>query len=171
MGGGFPLAAFGGRADVMAALAPGGAVFQGGTHAGYPFGTAIGHRVLDLLENIPGIYPTMEGRARVLAAGIEDSLRGHGLDYAVLQLESIVDFKFRPGAATRNYDDALAADAGAYAAFYHAMRARGILLAPSQNEVMFLCTEHSDADISETIAAVDVALDELCERGTPHAAG
>lgn len=160
-GGGFPLAAFGGRADVMAALAPDGAVFQGGTHAGNPFATAIAHRVLDVLEGQPELYSEMDRRARMLARGLERVLAARGLGYAVVQLESIVDFKFRRGAPNRNYDEALAADATAYAAFYHAMRSRGILLAPSQNEVMFLCTQHSDADITETIAAVEASLGEL----------
>ena len=163
-GGGFPLAAFGGRADVMAALAPEGAVFQGGTHAGNPFATAIAHRVLDVLETRPELYTDMDRRARTLAAGIERTLARLDLGYAVVQLESIVDFKFRAGAPNRDYDDALAADGAAYAAFYHAMRARGILLPPSQNEVMFLCTEHSDTDIAETVAAIDAALCELREK-------
>lgn len=164
-GGGFPIAAFGGRADVMAALAPEGAVFQGGTHAGNPFATAIAHRVLDLLEEGPELLGAMELRAQMLAAGIERALARLDLGYSVLTLESIVDFKFRSGPPTRNYDDAQAADARAYAAFYHAMRARGILLAPSQNEVMFLCSEHSDADIAETIDAIGASLGELRESG------
>ena len=78
-----------------------------------------------------------------------------------MQLESIVDFKFRNGPPNRNYDDARRADKAAYAAYYHAMRARGILLPPSQNEVMFLCTEHTAVDVDETIAALDATLGEL----------
>jgi glutamate-1-semialdehyde 2,1-aminomutase len=82
-----------------------------------------------------------------------------------VHLESIVDFKFRPGAPNRNYDDARAADKSLYAAYYHAMRERGILLPPSQNEVMFLSTEHSAADVAETLAALDASLAELADRG------
>jgi glutamate-1-semialdehyde 2,1-aminomutase len=100
-----------------------------------------------------------------LAAGIRAALGRLACDYAVVQLESIVDFKFRPGPPTRNYDDAARADARAFAAFYHAMRRRGILLAPSQNEVMFLSTEHSDADIDATIEAIDESLCELRAAG------
>jgi glutamate-1-semialdehyde 2,1-aminomutase len=100
-----------------------------------------------------------------LAAGIERALRALALDYAVVQLESIVDFKFRTGRATRDYDDARRADAVTFAAYYHALRERGVLLAPSQNEVMFLSTQHTDADIEETIVAIEEALRELRAAG------
>jgi glutamate-1-semialdehyde 2,1-aminomutase len=164
LGGGFPLAAFGGRRDVMAVLAPDGATFTGGTHAGNPFSIALGHRVLDFLEADPGVYGVMDGRAKRLAAGIRASLAGLELDYAVVQLESIVDFKFRPGPPTRSYDDQARADAVAYAAFYHAMRERGVLLPPSANEVMFLSVAHGDADVEQTLGAVEASLRVLRER-------
>jgi glutamate-1-semialdehyde 2,1-aminomutase len=165
LGGGAPLAAFGGRADVMGVLAPDGPCFTGGTHAGNPFAIALGLRTLDWLEAHPECYARMDGCAKRLAAGIAGELRALELDYAVVQLESIVDFKFRPGPPTRNYDDARRADAATFAAYYHALRRRGILLAPSQNEVMFLSTEHSDADVAETIAAIGEALRELRAKG------
>jgi glutamate-1-semialdehyde 2,1-aminomutase len=165
LGGGFPLAAFGGRADVMDVLAPNGPCFTGGTHAGNPFAVAIGLRVLDWLEANPQAYRDMDARARRLAAGIRAALERAGCPFAVVQLESIVDFKFRPGRPNRDYDDARAADKAAYAAYYHAMRERGILLPPSQNEVMFLSTEHGEADIDATVAALDDAFSELRRRG------
>jgi glutamate-1-semialdehyde 2,1-aminomutase len=165
IGGGFPLAAFGGRADVMAVLAPAGPCFTGGTHAGNPFGVAMGLRVLDWLEQHPDAYAAMDRRAKRLASGIRQALDRMGCGIAVAQLESIVDFKFRRGPANRNYDDARAANRATYAAYYHEMRERGILLPPSQNEVMFLCTEHSDADIDETIAAIADSFAALESRG------
>jgi glutamate-1-semialdehyde 2,1-aminomutase len=165
LGGGFPIAAFGGRADVMRVLAPDGPCFTGGTHAGNPFAVAIGLRVLDWLETNPGAYGRMDALGAGLAAGIRAIFARRGLPYAVVHLESIVDFKFRPGAPNRNYDDARAADKSLYAAYYHAMRERGILLPPSQNEVMFLSTEHSAADVAETLAALDASLAELADRG------
>ncbi len=165
LGGGFPIAAFGGRADVMRVLAPGGPCFTGGTHAGNPFAVALGLRVLDWLESHSDAYVQMDARAQRLAAGIRAVFQRRALPYAVTQLESIVDFKFRAGAPNRNYDDARSANGAAYARYYHAMRDRGVLLPPSQNEVMFLSTEHSNADVDETIAAVDAAFAELAERG------
>jgi glutamate-1-semialdehyde 2,1-aminomutase len=158
MGGGAPIAAFGGRNDVMAVLAPDGSTFTGGTHGGNPFSIGMAHRVLDLLESHPEYWCDMDRLARRLADGIRAILVRRGLDYAVTQCESIVDFKFRAGPANRNYDDALAADKRAYAGYYHAMLEHGILLAPSQNEVMFVSTAHTAADIDETITAIDSAL-------------
>ena len=165
LGGGFPLAAFGGRADVMAMLAPDGPCFTGGTHAGMPFAVAMGLRVLDHLEADPALYAAMDRRARTLADAIRASLRALDLDYAVVQLESIVDFKFRSGPPTRSYDDQRRDDQAAYAAFYHAMRERGVLLPPSHNEVMFLSTAHGDDDVAFTAAAIDASLRELRANG------
>ncbi|MBV8371798.1 MAG: glutamate-1-semialdehyde 2,1-aminomutase [Candidatus Eremiobacteraeota bacterium] len=158
MGGGVPIAAFGGRHDVMSVLAPEGPVFTGGTHGGNPFAVAMAHRVLDLLEAHPECYAAMRKTASRLADGIREIFARRGLPFAVVQDESIVDFKFRAGSPTRNYDDALAADTRAYASYYRAMLERGILLPPSQNEVMFLSTAHSDADIDETLAAIDASI-------------
>lgn len=164
LGGGYPLAAFGGRADVMAELAPHGAVFAGGTHAGNPFSVAIGLRVLDFFENNSGTYGRIRDLGERLAQGLREILDRLTLDYAVVALESIVDFKFRSGPATRSYDDQARADARAYAAYYHAMRERGVLLPPSQNEVMFLSVAHTAGDVEVTLAAVDGALTALRER-------
>ncbi|MBV8749358.1 MAG: glutamate-1-semialdehyde 2,1-aminomutase [Candidatus Eremiobacteraeota bacterium] len=165
MGGGFPIAAFGGRADVMAVLAPEGPCFTGGTHAGMPFAVALALRVLDYLETTPSLYREMDRRARILADGIRATLRDLGLDYAVVQRDSIVDFKFRPGPPTRSYDDQARDDQRAYAAFYHAMRARGVLLPPSHNEVMFVSTVHGDDDVELTVDAIDESLRALRAEG------
>jgi glutamate-1-semialdehyde 2,1-aminomutase len=158
MGGGAPIAAFGGRADVMATLAPVGETFTGGTHAGNPFSVAMAHRVLDLLEEQPEMYAAMERLAARLAQGLRAIFNRRALPYAVVQRESIVDFKFRTGPPSRNYDDARAADRSAYAAYYKAMLGRGILLPPSQNEVMFVSTAHTNADIDDTLGAIDESL-------------
>jgi glutamate-1-semialdehyde 2,1-aminomutase len=112
------------------------------------------HRTLDLLEAHPEYYEQMDRLGARLADGIRAIFTACDLPYAVVQHESIVDFKFRPGPPNRNYDDALAADKTLYAAYYHGMLERGILLPPSQNEVMFVSTAHTQADIDETIAAI-----------------
>jgi len=165
IGGGFPLAAFGGREDVMAVLAPDGPCFTGGTHAGMPFAVAIGLRVLDHIEQTPDLYPLLERRARALADAIRYALGMVELDYAVVQLESIVDFKFRSGPPTRNYDDQRRDDERAYAAFYHAMRERGVLLPPSHNEVMFLSSAHGEHELALTIDAIFSSLHALRRDG------
>jgi len=165
MGGGYPLAAFGGRAEIMAALAPQGAAFTGGTFSGNPFSIAMGHRVLDLLEGDRRVYARLAAAGGRLADGLRDLLRARELPYAVNQLGSMVGFAFRPGGAVRDYDDARSADAGAFAAWYHAMRGRGVLLAPSQNELMFLSTEHGERELARTLAAADASLAEIDREG------
>ncbi len=161
MGGGFPLAAFGGRADVMAALAPTGRSFTGGTFSGNPFGIALGHRTLDLIESDPGIYERLDSRARRLAAGMRAIFARRDVPYAVTQLGSMVDFAFRPGPPVRDYDERAQADPRLFAAYYHAMRERGVLLAPSSNELMFLSTEHGEAEIDATLEAIDASFGAL----------
>jgi glutamate-1-semialdehyde 2,1-aminomutase len=164
MGGGLPIAAFGGRCDVMAVLAPDGETFTGGTHGGNPFCVGMVHRVLDVLEAHPEYYPYMEGLARRLATGLREIFANSGLPYTVVQQESIVDFKFREGQAAQNYDDAREADRNAYARYCAAMLECGVLLAPSQNEVMFVSTAHATQDVDETLAAAEVALGTLAAR-------
>ncbi|HTU83789.1 MAG TPA: glutamate-1-semialdehyde 2,1-aminomutase [Candidatus Acidoferrales bacterium] len=158
MGGGAPIAAFGGNAEVMSVLAPDGPAFTGGTHGGNPFCVGMAHRVLDVLERRPELYDGMRVLARRLADGLSRAFAAKGLSYAVVADESIVDFKFRPGAPARDYDEARSADRAAYAAYYHAMLAGGILLPPSQNEVMFLSAAHTGSDVDRTLEAVEDAL-------------
>jgi glutamate-1-semialdehyde 2,1-aminomutase len=161
MGGGFPLAAFGGRADVMASLAPNGTAFSGGTFSGNPFSVAMGHRVLDTIERDELFYSRLERRSRQLADGFRAIFAARGLDFAVVQSASMVDFAFRRGPAVTNYDERKQADGRAFASYYHAMRERGILLAPSSNELMFLSTAHGEHEIELTLEAVDASLREL----------
>jgi glutamate-1-semialdehyde 2,1-aminomutase len=165
MGGGFPLAAFGGRADVMAALSPQGASFTGGTFSGNPFAIAMGHRTLDLIEGTPDLYARLDAAAARLADGFRSIFAARGLPYAVVQLASMVDFAFRPGAPVRNFDERTQADRTAFAAYYHAMRDRGVLLAPSPNELMFLSTEHGAREIDATLEAADASLAHLQREG------
>jgi glutamate-1-semialdehyde 2,1-aminomutase len=103
----------------------------------------------------------MDAIAARLAAGLRAILARHGLPYAVTQQASVVDFKFRSGGPNRNYDDARSADNRAYAAYYRAMLARGILLPPSQNEVMFVSVAHRENDVDETLAAAEESLGTL----------
>jgi glutamate-1-semialdehyde 2,1-aminomutase len=161
MGGGFPLAAFGGRADVMAALAPEGSAFTGGTFSGNPFSIALGHRTLDYLEANPQLFGQLRAVAERLASGMRAILAARCLPYAVSQLESMVDFAFRPGPPVRNYAERAQADGRAFAAYYHGMRERGVLLAPSPNELMFVSTAHGASEVDLTLEAFDATFAEL----------
>jgi glutamate-1-semialdehyde 2,1-aminomutase len=158
LGGGFPIAAFGGRADVMDVLAPDGPVFTGGTHAGNPFSIAVAHRVLDQLEAHPEHFTRLRALAERLTSGIREIFARRHLAYNVVQFESIVDFMFRHGPPVRNYDEARESDRERYAAYYRAMRERHVLLPPSQNEVMFISTAHTESNIDETLVAMNESL-------------
>jgi glutamate-1-semialdehyde 2,1-aminomutase len=153
LGGGLPIAAFGGRADIMACLAPDGSVFQGGTFSGNPLCVAAAHALLDRLESDPQIHAGLQAMGSRLAEGLRGVFADAHLPYTVVHLGSMVDFMFRPGEAHRTYSQARDSDASAYAQFYWAMLARGIFLAPSQMEVMFLTAAHTVEDVETTIEA------------------
>jgi glutamate-1-semialdehyde 2,1-aminomutase len=158
LGGGLPIAAFGGREDIMACLAPDGEVFQGGTFAGNPICVAAAHAFLDLLEGDPSLHARLEALACRLAEGARVVLRNAGLDFPVVQLASMVDFAFRPGPPPRDYEQAVQADADAYARYYWKMLERGVFLPPSKMELMFLTAAHTEEDIDRTIAAMRESL-------------
>jgi glutamate-1-semialdehyde 2,1-aminomutase len=158
LGGGLPIAAFGGRADVMSTLAPQGPVFVGGTFSGNPACVAGAHALLDVVAAEPQLYKQMERLARRLAAGLRDLIAAADLGYPVVRCASMVDFMFRRGEAHRDMDQAQQADASAYARYYNGMLARGILLPPSHMELMFLTAAHSEADIDATLVAARDAL-------------
>ncbi len=154
LGGGLPIAAFGGRSDVMAALAPEGRAFQGGTFSGNPVCVAAAHALLDAIESDPLFHVRLSAKGSHLARGVRHALQDKGLPFTVVQLGSIVDFMFRDGPSHRTFAEARTADAGSYARFYWAMLDRGIFLAPSQMEVMFVTAAHTDDDIDRTIEAM-----------------
>ena len=158
LGGGLPIAAFGGRSDVMGVLSPDGAVFQGGTFSGNPLCVAAAHAFLDALESEPAFYERVERLARRLASGAAAALAALGLPYPVVQTASIVDFMFRAGGPHRTLAQARQADEAAYARYYRAMLERGVFLPPSPMEVMFVSGAHTDEDIETTVAAIGAAL-------------
>ena len=143
VGGGLPLAAFGGRADVMAELAPGGPVYQAGTLSGNPLATAAGLAVLRRLRD-PSVYEQLESRA----SRLEDGLAPFGTVQRVGSMLTLFD---RP---VRNYDDARAADTERYAALFRHLLERGIYIAPSQFEAMFVSLAHTEDDADATVEAV-----------------
>jgi glutamate-1-semialdehyde 2,1-aminomutase len=146
IGGGMPLAAFGGRRGVMQRLAPVGDVYQAGTLSGNPVAVAAGMKTLELLiQENP--YPRLSGLGKKLA----ESFRG--LELFVPQLGGVFTPFFRRG-PVRNLDDAKTCDTAAYAAFFRGMLERGFYLPPAQFEAAFISAAHTDADIGVFIAAV-----------------
>jgi glutamate-1-semialdehyde 2,1-aminomutase len=146
VGGGLPLAAFGGRADVMDELAPAGPVYQAGTLSGNPLATAAGVSVLQRLR-APEVYEELERKAARLEAG----LKPHGVVQRVGSMLTL----FATHGRVVDYDDARACDVDRYAARFRHLFERGIYVAPSQFEAMFVSLAHSDDDIDRTIAAVE----------------
>ena len=155
LGGGLPIAAFGGRADVMDVLAPDGPVYQAGTLSGNPLATAAGLAALGQLSR--ETYDDLAARAARFAAGFEAALRDAGLRARVPVEATLVGLYFGDDLPT-DYDGAQRTDEKAYAAFFHAMRERGVALAPGAYEVMFPGTTHRD-DILDRIveSAADAA--------------
>jgi glutamate-1-semialdehyde 2,1-aminomutase len=134
VGGGFPLAAFGGRADLMDELAPDGPVYQAGTLAGNPVAVAAGLAQLELLTD--DVYECLTGATRIVADGFDAAFRAAGLDVQVTRHGALAGILFAERAPSR-YEDVVAADHGAYARLFHAMLERGVYLAPSGYEVVF----------------------------------
>ncbi len=145
VGGGLPLAAFGGRSDVMERLAPSGPVYQAGTLSGNPLATAAGLSVLRRLRD-PAVYMELEKRGARLEAGLSRFGRVNRVG-AMLTL-------FNTDGDVRDFEDAQACDAEQYAGLFRHLLARGIYIAPSQFEAMFLSLVHSDEEIDRTIEAV-----------------
>jgi glutamate-1-semialdehyde 2,1-aminomutase len=143
LGGGLPLAAFGGRADVMSELAPSGPVYQAGTLSGNPLATAAGLSVLRRLRDAE-VYERLERRAAQLEAG----LTPFGTVQRVGAMLTLFDRR------VRNYDDARACDTDRYAGLFRHLLERGIYVAPSQFEAMFVSLAHSEEDVDATVEAV-----------------
>jgi glutamate-1-semialdehyde 2,1-aminomutase len=144
-GGGLPLAAFGGRAEIMDRLAPSGDVYQAGTLSGNPLATAAGLAVLRRLRD-PRVYDELERRGARLEAG----LAAHGRVQRVGAMATL----FMTDEPVRSFDDAQRADTERYAGLFRHLLDRGIYVAPSQFEAMFVSLAHGDEEIDRTIEAV-----------------
>jgi glutamate-1-semialdehyde 2,1-aminomutase len=145
VGGGLPLAAFGGRAEIMDQLAPSGPIYQAGTLSGNPLATAAGLSVLRRLRD-PAVYDELERKGARLEAGLSELGRVRRVG-AMLTM-------FMTDRGVRNFDDAQTCDTERYGALFRHLLQSGIYVAPSQFEAMFVSLAHSDADIDRTIAAV-----------------
>ena len=150
VGGGFPLAAFGGREDLMSRLAPAGPVYQAGTLSGNPVAVAAGLAQLRLLD--AAAYLRLGELADRFVAGLEQAFADAGVTAVVQRAASLFSVFFGV-TAVRDYGEARAADHDAYARFFAGMLERGVYLPPSGYEAIFLSLAHDDADIDATVAA------------------
>jgi len=156
IGGGLPVGAFGGRADIMAKLSPEGPVYQAGTLSGNPLAMAAGLATLRGLQE-PGVYAHLEAMGKRFATGMSAVFTTHGVPHVTAQRGSMVGFFFTEGPVT-NLASAKQSDTGLYGRFFHAMLDRGVYLAPSQFEAGFLSTAHRPLDVDATLAAADESL-------------
>ena len=145
VGGGLPLAAFGGPADIMGQLAPSGDVYQAGTLSGNPLATAAGLSVLRRLRD-ESCYEELER----LGARLEEGLTPFGRVQRVGAMLTL----FQRDEPVRTYDDARESDTGRYGALFRHLLERGVYIAPSQFEAMFVSLAHSDQDVDRTVEAV-----------------
>jgi len=148
IGGGLPLAAFGGRADVMACLAPEGPVYQAGTLSGNPLATAAGLAVLELLDD--GAYAQLSGRAAELSAGLAQVIAEAGLPVSVPVVGPLVGLFFSEVPPT-DFATSKASDAKAYAAFFHQLLDRGVAFPPSPFEALFPSLAHTKGELERTV--------------------
>ena len=158
IGGGLPVGAYGGRADLMALVAPAGPVYQAGTLSGNPLAMAAGLWALEELS--PRLYKHLAKLGAGLAAGLADAARAAGVSLQVNAFGSLLTpfFTDRP---VRDYQSALAADTAAYARFFRGMLARGIYLPPSQFEAWFISGAHAPRDIDTTVKAAREAMKDV----------
>jgi glutamate-1-semialdehyde 2,1-aminomutase len=151
IGGGMPVGAYGGRADLMRQIAPSGPIYQAGTLSGNPVAMAAGLAMLDLIQQ-PGFYETLDARTATLCAGFEDAARAAGVPFSTNRVGSMFGLFFT-AEKVETYAQATAGDTAAFNRFFHAMRERGVYLAPSAFEAGFLSMAHDDAVIATTIEA------------------
>jgi glutamate-1-semialdehyde 2,1-aminomutase len=159
IGGGLPVGAFGGRADVMGCLAPLGPVYQAGTLSGNPLALAAGIASLQLLEEL-NPYAQLDRLGRQLRDAVLAACQAKGLPVQVPQCGSMFSIFFT-ATPVRDYVTALTGDAKLFARFFHACLARGVYLAPSAYEAGFLSTAHAGAAIDRACAIIAGAIKEL----------
>jgi glutamate-1-semialdehyde 2,1-aminomutase len=148
VGGGLPLAAFGGSAEVMDELAPAGPVYQAGTLSGNPVATAAALATLERLRQ-GAIYRRLEETATALERGLAEAAAGRA---HVQRVGSLLTLFFRHG-EVRDFDDASACDTDRYAAWWRHLVSRGVYVAPSQFEAMFVSTAHGPEEVERTLQA------------------
>lgn len=159
IGGGLPIGAYGGRKEIMDTVAPLGPAYQAGTMAGNPASMQAGIACLEVLQT-PGIYEEMDRLGAILEEGILAAAKKHGVTITLNRLKGALTIYFTD-VKVENYEQAESSDGEIFGRFFKHMLEQGINLAPSKYEAWFLTTEHTEADIQETIEAVDIAFSQL----------
>ncbi|WP_462412405.1 glutamate-1-semialdehyde 2,1-aminomutase [Neobacillus sp. Marseille-QA0830] len=158
IGGGLPVGAYGGKAEIMEKIAPSGPIYQAGTLSGNPLAMTAGYETLSQLT--PEHYQEFIRKADMLEKGFTAAAEKHGVPITFNRAGSMIGFFFT-GMDVVNYETAKTSNLDYFAQYYVEMADQGIFLPPSQFEGLFLSTEHSDEDIAKTIQAAEVAFSKL----------
>ncbi|MEL7186245.1 MAG: glutamate-1-semialdehyde 2,1-aminomutase [Pseudomonadota bacterium] len=157
IGGGMPAAAYCGRADVMASLAPDGPVYQAGTLSGNPVAMAAGLKTLELIDN-DAFWNSLSDTTQTLAEGIAKAAQDAGINVAIEHEGGMFGFVFTDAGPVRSFDQVAASDVERFRHFFHGMLGEGVYLAPSAFEAGFVSSAHTDDDIETTISAASRVL-------------
>jgi glutamate-1-semialdehyde 2,1-aminomutase len=157
IGGGLPVGAYGGRAELMDMVAPLGPVYQAGTLSGNPLAMAAGLATLRELRQRPQIYGQLEARTAMLVEGVLAAAKRKGVSLTANRVGSMFTWFFQSG-EVHDWDTAAKSDTEAFGEFHRAMLEKGVYLPPSQYEAMFVSAAHTERDIEETINAAAQAL-------------
>ena len=160
VGGGLPAAAFGGRRDVMASIAPDGPVYQAGTLSGNPVAMAAGLKTLELLE-VSGFHERLSAQTHQLVNGLKEAADTAGIPLAVEQAGGMFGFVFTQDAPVRRLRQVATADLERFRRFFHGMLDAGVYLAPSAFEAGFVSAAHGDEEIAQTLAAARRVMADL----------
>lgn len=150
IGGGLPVGAYGGRAEIMSMVAPAGPVYQAGTLSGNPLAMAAGFAALNYIKNNPMIYDQLEEKSKYLENGFRKNLNDLGKNYTINRVGSMMTLFFTDS-EVKTYNDAIKSDTKLFAQYFQEMLSRGIYLPPAQFEAFFISTAHSYDDLQKTI--------------------
>ncbi|UOO90988.1 glutamate-1-semialdehyde 2,1-aminomutase [Vitreoscilla massiliensis] len=150
IGGGMPLAAFGGRKDIMACISPLGGVYQAGTLSGNPLAVTAGLKTLEIIQR-PGFYGTLNHNCERLLSGLNAAAQAAGVPFSSQYVGGMFGFYFNDK-IPQSFADVSDSDKNAFKSFFHGMLERGVSFAPSAFEASFMSAAHTDALIDETIA-------------------
>jgi glutamate-1-semialdehyde 2,1-aminomutase len=162
IGGGLPVGAYGGKAEIMERIAPSGPIYQAGTLSGNPLAMTAGYETL--IQLTPETYEQFKKKADRLEEGLRKAAEKYEIPHAINRAGSMIGFFFTNEKVV-NYETAKTSDLEMFAAYYREMAEQGIFLPPSQFEGMFLSTEHTDEDIEKTIEAAEKAFAKISEKG------
>lgn len=160
IGGGLPVGAFGGRADIMAYLTPDGPVFHAGTLSGNPLAMAAGIATLKAIRDDATLYERLEVLSKLLADGMHEILSKHGVPHTTGYAGSMWGLFLTDGPVV-DLESAMKSDVALYAKYFHAMLQHGVYLAPSQFEAGFVSAAHTTREIEATLDAADASLGEV----------